>query len=200
MAEAIFRHLGKDIIDVKSAGSNPSGVNPFVYKVIGEIGVSTEGLFSKNVTQFLDDNAAGRFDYVITVCDRMKQVCPVFVGEYKKIHWSLQDPAEIKGTEEEILTAFRKTRNILKALIIDFLKVPLDKANIRCPFCGNIDRIGIVEEKCLVFYKCSHCGRIISTPEGSCCVICGYSDKVCGEFLKNTIELYGKDVLGKKEE
>ena len=136
LAEAIFRHFGNGRIDIKSAGSNPSGVNPNVFKVLDEFGINSEGLRSKNVTQFLNE----RFDYVITVCDKMKQICPVFPGEYKKIHWSLEDPGEVKGTDDEILLAFRNTRNILKALIVGFLNIPLEDAELKCPFCGFIQK------------------------------------------------------------
>ncbi|MEW6222899.1 MAG: GDCCVxC domain-containing (seleno)protein [Candidatus Hadarchaeota archaeon] len=52
-------------------------------------------------------------------------------------------------------------------------------ANIRCPSCGHIQKIEVPQTSCLQFYKCNKCGRIISTPKGSCCVICAYSDTKC---------------------
>jgi arsenate reductase len=186
LAEAIFRHLGDEKIEVKSAGSNPCGANPDVFKVLEENGINSEGLYSKNVLDFINE----RFNYVITVCDRMKQTCPVFIGEYKKAHWSIEDPGLVQGTEDEIFSAFRNTRNILKALIIDFLQVPLNKAKLKCPFCGFIQEVEIPDDKCLAFYNCVNCEEMISALKGNCCVICGYSDKVCKEFYNQVMEKY----------
>ena len=186
LAEAIFRHFGNERIEVKSAGSNSCDVNPNVYKVLGEAGVSSDGLYSKDVSQFLNEN----FDYVITVCDMMKQVCPVFPGEHKKIHYSIEDPALVEGSGNEVLSAFKNTRNIIKALAIKFLNVPLDNAELKCPFCGFIQEIKIPESKCLTFHNCLNCKETISAPKDSCCVICSYSDKVCGEFYKQIVEKY----------
>ena len=184
LAEAIFRHFGNGRIDVKSAGSNPCDVNPNVYIVLKEAGISSDGLYSKNIVQFLNE----KFDYVITVCDKMRQICPVLPGEYKKNHWPLEDPGEVKGVDEEVLLAFRNTRNILKALAIDFLNVPLENAELKCPFCGFIQKVEITNGRYPAFYNCSDCGKIISVPEGSCCIICSYSDKVCKEFYKQAVK------------
>jgi arsenate reductase len=57
------------------------------------------------VTEYLGQ----RFDYVITVCDRARQVCPVFPGEHASLHWGYEDPAAVEGSEEERLAAFRGT-------------------------------------------------------------------------------------------
>lgn len=53
------------------------------------------------------------------------------------------------------------------------------KANLKCPSCGHIEEIEIPEKQCLQFHKCKKCGKLISTPQNSCCVICSYSDKKC---------------------
>lgn len=194
MAEAIFRHLDNGI-DVKSASSNPCGVNPYVYKVLDECGISSQGLYSKNVMDLIDEE----FDYLITVCDTMRDACPVFPGEYKKIHWSISDPGLVKGSQEQILTAFRETRNIIKALALKFLNIALDKANLKCPFCGDIQGVEIPDDRCLAFLNCRRCGAIISAPSGNCCVICGYSDKVCKKFYKQVVEKYYLTNIGEKE-
>jgi len=67
---------------------------------------------------FLDQE----FDYVITVCDRARQTCPVFPGEYEKIHWDLEDPASVNGSEVKKLEAFRKARDQIRENITMFLE------------------------------------------------------------------------------
>jgi arsenate reductase len=186
LAEAIFRHFGNSKLEVKSAGSNPCGVNPNVYKVLDEVGIDSRGLYSKNAMDFINE----RFDYVITVCDVMRQNCPAFPGEQSRIHYSIEDPGLVQGTEEEILSAFRNTRNIIKVLTIGFLNIPLDKAKLKCPFCSFIQEIEIPEDKYLAFHSCPKCGEMIFTPGGSCCVICGYSDKVCRKFYEQVMSKY----------
>ncbi len=191
LAEAIFRHLGKDRVDVKSAGISPCGVNSNVYRVLDEIGLDSRGLYSKSVSEFEND----RFDYVITVCDSVYTNCPSFPGNYKELHFPIDDPGLIQGREEEILSAFRNTRDTIKTLGIRFLEASLDKANLKCPFCGFIQEVEIPQDKCLTFYECSYCQKRISSPSGSCCVICGYSDKVCREFYTQAIEKFFRKEL-----
>jgi arsenate reductase len=118
MAEGILRHMASDRFDVFSAGAHPSGVNPLAIKILKEEGIDISKQTSNSIDQFKEQN----FDYVITVCDRAKQTCPVFPGKYKKIHWSLEDPGLVQGTEEEKLRAFRETREKLRERIQGFLK------------------------------------------------------------------------------
>jgi arsenate reductase len=185
LAEGILKHLGKDKFEVKSAGIYPTKINPLTIEVMEEIGIDVREQYSKSISQFKDEE----FYYVISVCDKARQVCPNFFGNYIKIHWSIKDPVQDKNQK----IAFRKTRNVLKALIIDFLKEELNYANLRCPFCKIIQKVEIPLNNCLTFYKCINCDKLISTPEGSCCLICGYSDKVCREFLEKTIKEYIKE-------
>ena len=118
IAEGLFRHLAGGKFDVESAGSSPCGVNPFVIKVLAQEGIDASGQYSKNVSEFKDVE----FDYVITVCANAEKSCPVFIGAYEKLHWPLEDPAKTQGSEEEVICAFRKTRDKLKTLISEFLK------------------------------------------------------------------------------
>jgi arsenate reductase len=106
IAEALLRDFGGADFEVFSAGTEPKGVNPFAVRVLAEIEIDWSGARSKSVTEFL-----GRpFDYVITVCDRARQTCPVFPGNHNTLHWGLDDPAEVEGTDERKLEAFRHTR------------------------------------------------------------------------------------------
>jgi arsenate reductase (thioredoxin) len=104
MAEALLRTHGGDRFEVHSAGTEPRGVNPLTLRVLGEAGIDASWARSKSVNEFLDE----RFDYVITVCDQARQVCPVFPGVHESLHWGYEDPAEATGAEEERLAVFRR--------------------------------------------------------------------------------------------
>ena len=109
MAEALLRHLGGDQFEVYSAGTEPGYVQPLAIKAMAEVGIDISQARSKHVNEFIDQT----FDYVITVCDRARETCPVFPGEPQRIHWSFPDPAAVEGTEEERLRAFRRVRDEL---------------------------------------------------------------------------------------
>ncbi len=113
MAEGILRHLMGDRFEVKSAGTRPSVVNPAAIKVMAEIGIDISGHRSKSVEEFQGMN----FDFVITTCDAARETCPVFPGKARHLHWSFNDPAAVRGSEEEILSAFRKVRDEIKQRI-----------------------------------------------------------------------------------
>lgn len=97
MAEALLRQLSKDRIDVYSAGSAPQpAVHPVARSVLEEkFGIDAHGLHPKNMNVFLSQ----RFDFVITVCDRAAESCPVFPGDPERIHWSFDDPAAVREPE-----------------------------------------------------------------------------------------------------
>jgi arsenate reductase len=113
IAEGILRHLKGSKFDVFSAGTRPSVVNPIAIKVMAEIGIDISGHRSKSVQEFQGMN----FDFVITTCDAAGETCPVFPGIARHLHWSFNDPANADGSEEEILSAFRKVRDEIKLQI-----------------------------------------------------------------------------------
>jgi arsenate reductase len=104
MAEALLRHLAGDRYEVLSAGTHPKGVHPRTIEVLKEIQIDASGQTSKDLEQF----AGQRFDFVITVCDRAKQHCPVFPG-VEPIHFSIDDPVD--APEEQQLEVFRRVRD-----------------------------------------------------------------------------------------
>ena len=104
MAEALLRRHGGGRFEVHSAGTEPRGVNPLTLRVLAEAGIDASGARSKSVNEFLGQH----FDYVITVCDQARQVCPVFPGAHESLHWGYEDPAEATGTEDERLRVFRR--------------------------------------------------------------------------------------------
>lgn len=105
LAEALLRAKGGPDFEVHSAGTEPKGVHSLTLRVLGEAGIPTEGLRSKSVTEYLGQH----FDYVITVCDRARQACPVFPGQHESLHWDYEDPAAVEGAEAVRLDAFRRT-------------------------------------------------------------------------------------------
>lgn len=111
MAEGFLKSLDSDL-EVYSAGTNPaSQIHPKAVQVMKEIGIDISGGFPKSVDRFLDQS----FDYVITVCDQAKETCPVFMGDVKEqLHFGFDDPAEATGTEEEILSEFRRVRDEIR--------------------------------------------------------------------------------------
>jgi arsenate reductase len=104
MAEGILRNLAGDQYDVFSAGTTPKGLHPRTVEVMKELGIDISNYTSKDLTQFLGQS----FEYVITVCDRARQQCPVFPGA-APIHWEFEDPAEAHLSVQ--LETFRRVRD-----------------------------------------------------------------------------------------
>lgn len=117
MAEGLLRDLGREDFEVVSAGVEPSYVRPEAIEVMNEIRVDISTHRSKSVDEFLNQE----FDYVITVCDNANARCPVFPGQARRIHWSIEDPATVKGNEEMRLTGFRKARDELQVRLGEFV-------------------------------------------------------------------------------
>lgn len=118
LAEALFRELGGDRVQVESAGSHPAGaVNPHTIAVLDEAGIGHAWARSKPMTEFLDRP----FDHVLTVCDDAAEACPVFPGPAVRTHWSIPDPARATGTVDEQLAVYRATLADLRGRIAAFL-------------------------------------------------------------------------------
>lgn len=118
IAEALLGQLGGADFEAQSAGTLPAGVSPYTVRALREVGIDWSAARSKSVVEFLDQ----QFDYVITVCDHARQVCPVFPGGRERLHWGLEDPAEVEGTDDVRLEAFRRTRSELEARIRPFVE------------------------------------------------------------------------------
>ncbi len=113
MAEGWARYLKSDVIDAYSAGIAPAGVSSRTTKVMAEAGVDISGQTSKHP----DELTGMDFDYVVTLCDTAREYCPVFPGPVKFVHRSFEDPSLVIGTEQEIMTAFRRTRDAIRAFV-----------------------------------------------------------------------------------
>ena len=113
MAEGLLRHLAGDRVEAHSAGTEATHVRPLAIRAMDEIGVDISGQKSKTLERYLGEP----FDYVITVCDDANEACPFFPGARKRLHWSFEDPARAKGSEEERLVIFRKVRDAIRERI-----------------------------------------------------------------------------------
>jgi len=111
MAEASLRALAGDRFEVASAGTEASRVHPLAIQVMSEVGIDLVGHASKAIDTLLTRG----WDYVITVCDSANERCPVFPGATKRLHWSVNDPSQAVGSEEDRLDAFRRARNEIRA-------------------------------------------------------------------------------------
>jgi len=122
MAEGLLRHLGGGQIEVASAGSQPSAVHPLAVQMMKQAGIDISSQKSRHVDEFVSQS----FDYVITVCDKMREVCPTFPAHSTTIHWSLPDPAVIED-EAARLVAFAQTAAALHKRITLFLTMIVQK-------------------------------------------------------------------------
>jgi arsenate reductase len=126
MAEGIMNAKGRPRFTAYSAGSHPSGaVRPEALKQLEAAHIAATGFRSKSWDEFAKPEAP-QMDFVFTVCDdAANEVCPVWPGQPMTAHWGVQDPAAVKGTEEEIRKAFRDAFFRLERRISLFLALPL---------------------------------------------------------------------------
>lgn len=117
MAEGFLRSFDSRL-EVFSAGTHPaSKPNPFAVRVMAEAGIDISGNKPKDVSVFLDRE----FDYVITVCGNAKETCPSFFGSVKhRLHIGFEDPADAVGSDEEVLSVYRKTRDEIRERFRNF--------------------------------------------------------------------------------
>lgn len=116
MAEGLGRMLFGDRVAVQSAGSEPSQVNPYAIEVMRELGVDLDTHRSKSV-QSIDPATVAT---VITLC--AEEVCPLFLGQARRLHWPIPDPAsnDPELTREQLLTRFRAARDTIREMLERF--------------------------------------------------------------------------------
>jgi protein-tyrosine-phosphatase len=103
MAEALLEHRSAGAVEARSAGSHPRSLHPNAIRVMAERGVDISGRAAKPLTRF----ARTRFDRVITLCDRVREICPEFPGRPIAGHWSIADPATQGDTADATYPAFK---------------------------------------------------------------------------------------------
>jgi arsenate reductase len=121
MAEAVLRRDAGDRFEAFSGGADPRPINPLTVRVLAEVGMDISGATSKPVSRFLGQP----FDYVITLCDRARVSCPIFPGGGQTLHWGLDDPAEVEGTEAQKLAAFRHALTEVSGRIRAFIPLAM---------------------------------------------------------------------------
>lgn len=119
MAEAIMRQMGGNHVDVYSAGSVPTEFHPDALAVLHEMDIDAIGLAPKSLVAFIGEP----FDYIITVCDRVRETCPAFVGDPSQIHWSIPDPTLIEDPDQR-RAALRNVARELQTRIRYLLLLP----------------------------------------------------------------------------
>ncbi|MFO7538062.1 MAG: helix-turn-helix domain-containing protein [Chloroflexota bacterium] len=122
LAEGIMRAAAGAQVEVYSAGSQPGQVHPLAIQAAAALGIDISGQQPKQLDQFVEQ----KFDYVITVCDRVRESCPVFPNDPQKIHWSFPDPAAVSGSEAQKRHAFRQTARELSTRI-NYLRLMMKK-------------------------------------------------------------------------
>ena len=111
MAEALLRERSGGAVDARSAGSHPKTLHPDAVRVMAERGIDISGRPTKNLNRF----ARSRFDRVITLCDKVREICPEFPGQPTASHWSMPDPAA--DTDAVSYSAFVRTADELEARV-----------------------------------------------------------------------------------
>ncbi len=117
MAEGLLASFSSNT-KVYSAGTKPEKVNPFAIKAMAEIGID----ISKNTSNHVDEYIAVDFDYVFTVCDNAKEICPIYPKAKQMIHKSFMDPANARGTEKEQLKVYIQVRDKISDYFKAFAK------------------------------------------------------------------------------
>ena len=105
MAEALAKHLAPVSVEAFSAGSHPKPLHPNAVRVMREHGIDLSGRSPRHLGEF----AGRRMDYVVSLCDRVRERCPEFPGRPERIHWSMPDPAHDGEGDEETYPAFEQT-------------------------------------------------------------------------------------------
>lgn len=126
IAEALLGRFGTPDFGASSAGTRPKQVHPFAVRVLAEVGIDWQEARAKPVTELLDRS----FDYVITLSNSAREECPTLPGPHGSLHWHLEDPSDVEGSEEQRLEAFRATRADLTARLRPFIEIARRAAGI----------------------------------------------------------------------
>jgi protein-tyrosine-phosphatase len=147
LAEVLLNQIGRGRFNACSAGSHPSGkVNPFALELLEKSRLPTAGLRSKSWAEFAGADAPP-LDFVFTVCDQAAgEVCPVWPGQPMTAHWGIEDPAAVRGSDDDKRKAFFRAYNQLQNRLSIFVSLPLDKLD-RLALKRKLDEIGRLREQ-----------------------------------------------------
>jgi ArsR family transcriptional regulator, arsenate/arsenite/antimonite-responsive transcriptional repressor / arsenate reductase (thioredoxin) len=127
MAEALARRLGAGAVEAYSAGSHPKPLHPNAVRVMRARGIDLDGRCSKHLSEFSEQ----RFEHVVSLCDRVREVCPEFPGQPNLVHWSIPDPAREGDNDEATYPAFERTADELADRIRFLLELIADASSHR---------------------------------------------------------------------
>lgn len=113
IAEALVQHRSHHMVEARSAGSHPKALHPEAVRVMAERGIDISGRSTKSLTRF----ARNRFDRVITMCDKVREVCPEFPGTPIAAHWSMADPASAGDSQKATSAAFQQVADEIEGRV-----------------------------------------------------------------------------------
>jgi len=119
LAQALLEEVTGTTVQVFSAGSHPKRIHPNAVRAMAERGIDISGRRPKHMDGF----AGQPFDYVITLCDRVREICPQFPGQHEPVHWSIADPGLQEGTAEETYPVFQAVAADLSTRIRFFVQL-----------------------------------------------------------------------------
>lgn len=121
IAEALMNAMFSDYYEAASAGMEATHINPYVIKVMEELGIDISHARSKTITEFRN----AQFDYVVTVCDYAKEICPFYPGKVI-LHQQFPDPSQFTGDDQEIINKVREVRDQIQQWLIKTFKTGKD--------------------------------------------------------------------------
>lgn len=110
IAEAFARVVSKDRVAAFSAGARPEPLAPLAVRAMAEVGVDVSGQTARSIDQLRSET----FDFVITVCEKAKELCPAWPQAGEPLLWSIPEPAATGGSEEDQLESFRRVRDQIR--------------------------------------------------------------------------------------
>ena len=113
IAEALVQHRSSNVVEARSAGSHPKALHPNAVRVMAERGVDISGRSAKSLNRF----SRHRFDRVITLCDRVREICPDFPGKPIAAHWSIADPAATGARDKATYAEFRRVADEIEGRV-----------------------------------------------------------------------------------
>lgn len=134
MAHAFLQSFDANM-EVRSAGTHPAPeVHPLAVEVMGEAGLDISNHHPTQVDNYINE----AWDYVITVCGDANENCPVFTGKVKtRLHIGFEDPAKVTGSDEFVLSEFRRTRDEIKQRFSEFYITEILKKELPKCSCGG---------------------------------------------------------------
>lgn len=121
MADGLINHDFSGKIIAFSAGTEPHGLNPRAVEVMAELGIDISANRSDHISQYDGQS----FDYVISLCGDANETCPLVYGGVKRLHMGFDDPPKATGTEDEILTVYRRVRDEIREQLGSFFRIEL---------------------------------------------------------------------------